>query len=332
MHGQIEGQGQRYHQVHVMIMPFDVKPHGVGVIGSGPFHQFVLERLSLRSDFAAIASWSDDDGVRSKSRLGDCAVHSSPQAVVDDPRTTVIYFASPTPPGLVELAIQSRKHVVLESGTAFQFQDLRHLARMAANQGIVAVLDEPRRWDEDFVCAKSVFDSGCLGKLERLRLAIHECSLPGEVFPQGVLRELGCHWLDQLLVFVDDEPLAVHLKKFYDSVNAGENGFLAVMDFAGGTSAVVEVQTDSLLSLRTGWLLEGTTGAYRAGRLYTKTADGEIVDEPVNRSSVSSDPFFDALAAAIDGDSKAQSALPGLDHAARVAELMVRLEISHKVE
>lgn len=321
MHRQAQGQGERCHQVHVMNTPI-VKPHGVGVIGSGPSCQFVLERLSLRQDFTATSRWSNDDDARSSGFPGDCVVHSSPQAVVGDPRTTTVYFAGPTPAGLIDLTIQSGKHVILESGSAYRSQDLRHLARMAADRAIIAVVDEPRRWDEDFLCAKRVFDNGSLGKLERLRLAIHERSLPGEMFPQGVLRELGCHWLDQLLVFVNDEPTSVRLRKFHDSTPACEHGFLAVIDFAGGTSAVIEVQTQSLLSLRTGWLLEGTTGAYRAGRLYSRTTDGEIIDEPVIHPTVGSDPFFDALAAAIQGSSQAHLVLPGLDHAARVLELV----------
>ena len=307
-------------------MPSDVKPLGVGVIGSGPFRQFVFERLSVRRDFAATACWSPSEDAHPSTHRDDCVNHSSPQDVIDNPHTSVIFFVGPVAITLVAAAIQAGKHVVLELARSLTPPDLRHLAGLAAEREIVAVVDEPRRWDDDFLCAKSVFDSGQLGRLERIRLAIHERSLPGEVFPQGVLRELGCHWLDQLLVFVHDEPQSVRRRTFQRPESATDDGFLTVIDFAGGVSAVIEVQTQSLLSLRTGWLLEGTAGAYRAGRLYTKTADGEIVDEPVSRppnsgDSVSSDPFFDNLAAAIIGDADAQATLPDLAHVARVAEL-----------
>ncbi len=317
-------------------MPTDVQPHGVGVIGSGPFHQYVIERLSLRRDFTATACCSTDGAAHSPNQRDGCVNHSSAQAVIDDPRTSVIFFVGPVATDLVAAAIRTGKHVVLELARAPSPQDLRHLAKLAAERGIIAVVDEPRRWEDDFLCAKSVFDAGQLGQLERIRLAIHERSLPGEVFPQGVLKELGCHWLDQLLAFVHDEPQSVRLRTFRSADSATDEGFLTVIDFIGGVSAVIEVQTQSLLSLRTGWLLEGTAGAYRAGRLYTKTADGEIIDEPVNRpplfsdpafsDPVSNDPFFDTLAAALRGDSNAQATLPDLAHAARVAELVGRVK------
>ncbi len=312
-------------------MPSDVQPHGVGVIGSGPFRQFVIERLSLRRDFTATACCSTDGAAHPPYHRDGCVNHSSPQDVIDDPRTSVIFFVGPFATDVVAAAIRAGKHVVLELARALSPQGLRHLAKLAAERGIVAVVDEPRRWDDDFLCAKSVFDSGTLGQLERTRLAIHERLLPGELFPLGVLKELGGHWLDQLLVFVHDQPQSIRLRTFRAADSATDDGFLAVIDFAGGVSAVIEVQTQSLLSLRTGWLLEGTAGAYRAGRLYTKTADGEIIDEPVNRPTLvsdpaSNDPFFDTLTAAIRGDTNAQATLPDLAHAARVAELVGRVK------
>ena len=311
-------------------MPSDVISHGVGVIGSGPFRQFVIERLSLRRDFAVTACCSADGAAHPPDHRESCVNHSSPQDVIDDPCTSVIFFVGPIATELVATAIQAGKHVVLELARRLSPQDLRHLAKLAAERGIVAVVDEPRRWDDDFLCAKSVFDKRQLGQLERIRLAIHERSLPGEVFPQGVLRELGCHWIDQLLAFVHDEPQSVRLRTFRGADSATDDGFLAVIDFAGGVSAVIELQTQSLLSLRTGWLLEGTAGAYRAGRLYTKTADGEIVDEPVSRPPVSSEPFFETLAAAIRGDTDAKATLPNLAHAARVAELVGKIVDSNE--
>ena len=177
-------------------MPTDVQPHGVGVIGSGPFRQFVLERLSLRRDFTATACCSTDGAAHPPHQRDGCVNHSSAHDVIDDPRTSVIFFVGPVATDHVADAIRAGKHVVLELARALSSQDLRHLAKLAAERGIIAVVDEPRRWEDDFLCAKSVFDSGKLGQLERIRLAIHERSLPGELFPQGVLRELGGHWIE----------------------------------------------------------------------------------------------------------------------------------------
>lgn len=308
-------------------MPADVKQYGLGLIGPGPFSHHLLERLLLREDLKAVAAWFGSQPDRPNSPPG-CEVHSQPRAVIESPRTEVVYFAEAASPDLIELAIQSGKGVVLTTTIGLTSSELFRLADLAAASGTLAVVDESRRWDEDFLGAKAVFDAGRLGQLQRVRIAIHETSLPGEAFPKGVLRELGGHWLDQLLAFTTSDPESVLLRRFYGTTGAADVGFLATIDFKEMISAVVEVQAASLLSLRTGWLLEGTTGAYRAGRQYSKTADGEIIDEPVTVPALSADPFLDKLVKSLAGDQADSLQLVTLPHAARTLALLELLENS----
>jgi predicted dehydrogenase len=310
-----------------LTMPADVKQYGLGVIGAGPFSHHLLERLLLRKDLKAVAAWFGSQPSGANPPRG-CEVHSQPRAVIESPRTQVVYFAEPASPDLIELTVQCGKAVVLTSTIGLTSNELSRLVGLTAVSGTLAVVDEPRRWDEDFLAAKAVFDAGQLGKLQRVRLAIHETSLPGETFSKGVLRELGCHWLDQLLVFMTTDPEAVQLRRFYGTTGTADVGFLATIDFSEGMSAVVEVQTASLLSLRTGWLLEGATGAYRAGRQYSKTPDGEIIDEPVTVPALSGDPFLDNLVKSLAGDQTGSSQFVTLSHAARTSALIELLENS----
>lgn len=308
-------------------MPPVVESHTVGVVGPDLSRQFVLERLVLRQDFIAAPDHAVDFNEAGSG--GDVTGTSSfERQVIDDPRTQIIYFTGPTSFELIFAALQRGKHIVLSPAAAtLRADDLRWLARTASDQGLVAVVDEPRRWDDDFRSARNVAQSGRLGDLLRIRLSILTTALPGEEFPRGVLRELGWHWLDQLLTFVNDELLSARLRRFASPATTSDAGFLATMEFARGTSTVIEVQTQSLLSLRTGWLLEGSAGAYRAGRQYTKTLDGEIIDEPLSVDSLTNDPFFDALGLAIRGEEQPEP-LPDLVQAARIAELIESLTAS----
>lgn len=308
-------------------MPSEVKPFGIGVIGSGPASQFVLERLSLRDDFEVVG-WNGSDVAPVVPNNG--VRFSSAAALIEDPRCRVVYLTGAPREELIAAALEARKHVVLSSVGSLSAAGLRILAEMAVRQRAISVLDEPRHWSDEALLARAALARGCLGSLRRIRLEVHELALPGESFPHGVLRELGWHWMDQLLSFVDDIPKWTQLRLFHEANDAAEHGFLALIDFAGGASAVIEVQTRSLLSLRTGWLLEGRDGAYRDGRYYLKTGDGEIVDEAVPRPAGSADPFFDALAAALCGDSVPSSGLSNLSRAVRTAELIEMLEQSSR--
>jgi predicted dehydrogenase len=313
-------------------MPSDDKPSGVGIIGTGPLVPHLLESISLRRDLT-VAATASIDGQPNTILPASGWQRNSVEQVLCDPRMSVICFAGPASTSQIASAIRSRKHVIVENAVSLGAIPLRELSREAVDHGVLAVSHEPRRWDDDFLDAMSVLQRGGLGALTRVRLSIHEQAIPLESFPLGVLRDLGCHWLDQLLAFVHDTPRTVQLRAFRDSTTGLDHGFVAMIDFAEGASCVLELQTQSLLSLRTGWLLEGTAGAYRAGRHYTRTADGEIIDEPVHRPAVSNDPFFDAFAQAIQANSRDAGSsqpdpaeLPDLGHAARVAGLLEQLQ------
>ena len=285
-------------------------PYGVVVVGSDADARYACERFSLHDSFRVLTE-----------------IHPADQStlfsgLLKNDQVHVIYFAGPDDGGRpasnhIKNAMLAGKHVVLRSGVVSDASTLDQLAALVT-EGVLAFVDEPRRWDDDFLNARSLIDSGKLGLLKRIRLAIHELKFPGELFSAGVLRDLGSHWIDQLLAFVDGNLVSSSLRRnFSKDVNA-EDGFLAILEFTGGLSAMIEIQTDSLLSSRSGWFIEGTAGAYRNGRLYTKTADGEIVDEPVNRPADSVHGFVEALASAIGGSTAERSRLVSLSHAARV--------------
>lgn len=304
-------------------MPSDLGPWGVGVIGQGPQVRFLLQRLSQRTDFVAAAHHDPEIG---RAAWADCDSHSTAAAVIQDPRTRVIYMAGPAEAEQIDAALHAGKSLILSTTDGLTAHTLRRWGQSAQEGRSVAVIDEARRWDEDFLCAKTVVDRGVLGTLSRIRLSIHERCFPQEQFAAGALRELGIHWLDQLLAFVNSDLQHATLRTFSDSGDF-ESGFVAMMEFRGETSAIIELHLQSLLSLRTGWLLEGSTGAYRNGRLYTKTGDGEIIDEPVGQAEIGRDPFFDSLAGLLNGTPGSHS-LPDFIHAAKVVELVEELSRS----
>ena len=300
-------------------------PFGVGVIGAGPACQFAVEQLNLHDQFK-VTGWHSENPDRAPTLPQECVVHTTPRELILSPETSIVYLVGSPADGLVAAALEARKHVVLPSVSSMGGPELRCLSELAAKADVMAVVHEARHWTEEAIRIRTLLEQHRLGTLRRMRLEVHDLSLPGEEFPQGVLRDLGWPWIDQLLTLTPESPQRVHLQKYRVTPDAPENGFLALIEFPQ-SSALVELQTRSLLSLRSGWLLEGDSGAYRDGRLYTRTADGEIIDEPVERPPSGGDRFFDALAAAMQNE-LARLSLPDLLRAARTAALMEKLEES----
>ena len=305
------------------------EPFGVGLIGSSATSRFVCERLTLRSDLHLIATWSEEEqgedlpltfvGITPTK----CRRHRTPFDVIQDPAVRVVHFASGSKVDWMRQALGAAKSIVIESPQSLSLDELDQLARDATSCQQTAAVYGPRRWDADFLQARSALESGRLGKLLRVRYSVHDYRLPDETFPRGVARELGSPVLDQLLVLLDSRPCHRFDWRYFPSDTDRSDGFVGRFDFAEDVSAVVEVQTRSLLSYRSDWMLEGTTGACRSGRLYTRTLDGEIIDEPLPTPSVSSDPFFDALASALRGNA---NELPTVSDAIRVEALLAGVD------
>lgn len=108
---------------------------------------------------------------------------------------------------LVKESLQAKKHVVIEkpfTTTSAEAKELIEIARK--NQKNIFVFHN-RRWDNDFLTIRKIFQSGVLGHIryfkshfdryspERKRAAWRDEDLPGS----GVLFDLGSHLIDQAL-------------------------------------------------------------------------------------------------------------------------------------
>lgn len=312
-------------------------PVGVGLIGSSQASRFFCERLSLRSDLRLVAAGFEEGS--STAVLGEYGDHfagtdrttepqtlSTARDVWEAPDVRVVFFARGSSSGAMLSALARSKSILVEAPQMLTSNELEELAKAADCHKQVAAIYEPRRWDRDFMQARSLLESGRLGRLLRLRYAVHDSGLPGELFPLGIANELGSHVLDQMLQLVGPNALrspdgrkAVALWRHFPSALDHSEGFVVSFEFAENVSAVLEIHTQSLLGYRSGWMLEGTEGAYRNGCLYTRTSDGEIVDEPLSAPTVSSDPFLDAVSDTLRGHC---ADLPTVRDAIRVAALL----------
>jgi predicted dehydrogenase len=309
------------------------EPFCVGVIGSSATSRYVCERLSLRDDLRVVTTWTEqnEQGELQLALAGvaasGCRRHATPFDVINDSQVGVLYFADGSNADWMQLALGTSKPIVVESPQSLFLSELERLAREAVRSGQVATIYEPRRWETDFLQARSALDSGRLGQLRRVRYSVYDYRLPDETYPRGVPKELGSHVLDQLLQLTGPDPCRRADFTFFPSWTDRSDGFLCRCDFSVDLSAIIEIQTRSLLSYRSGWMLEGTIGAYRNGRLYTQTADGEIIDEPLPTPGLSSDPFFDALSLSLRGTT---SDLPTIQDSVRVAALLAESDVETK--
>jgi predicted dehydrogenase len=112
----------------------------------------------------------------------------------------------------------------------------------------------------------------------------------------GALWEFGIHYFDQLLQLAGRPAESVFARTWGAPGGESDDGFLAIVNFGGDLVAQVEVNRTAAASLSTGWMIDGSSGSYAGSMKYLPTAQGEIVDLPVDPIEGAMDEFYSRLA------------------------------------
>lgn len=198
---------------------------------------------------------------------------------------------------LVERCLQARKNVWLEPPLSGDLRQVRRLQTLARDCRVSLQLLQTQRFERQYRLALQALQSQRLGQLRSIRYVAAEwTSFVGD---QGAaacplvdpVEQFGPHGFDQLLGFVDADPHWVWARRC-----SGEDGFLAVIGFANGVTAQIEIRRRARATCHTGWVLEGEDASYQQGRLISVSGEGELLDEAVVCPPLADDPFLICLA------------------------------------
>jgi predicted dehydrogenase len=286
MHRETDDQTRRNRKAvdAVAVPSVVVKPRRIGLVGLGRRGWFHLERFRLRDDVQLVAVTDRLAERREAAKSAQWPVVDTVDALLATPQLEGVVLACPPEErgDLVERCLRAGLHVCLEPPIAENVLQARRLLSLADRCRRTLVLSPWQRWDPQFDAALTAVASGRLGSVRAVRLTIAEWSPwagpnvpPGEVVPPPE-EQFGPQGFDQLLTLAPVEPTSIWARRLSD-----EDGFLAVIDFADGAFAQIDFRRRTRTGDCSGWVLEGTQGSYRKGRIITVTPDGELVDEPV---------------------------------------------------
>lgn len=294
-------------------------PVRIGIAGLGRMGMYHLERLSLRNDCRAVVCF---DLLTSQCEAAEgfgCRRSASWRDFLDD-ETELVLIATPpaTHASLAIEALAAGKHVAVETPLCLTMPEADAMLEAADRTGLLLSVVHHRRWDDDFQTAVAALQSGRLGHLQIVSRVVWEYGFPttSRSFARtgwradsdcggGALIEFGAHYFDQLLQLVPDPVSSVfaqipgadtstskRLETITPDVKNVENAFLAVVTFAGGLSARIDVNLASPVPLDTGWTLIGSDGGYRDFRRYELTEDGEVFDTSLDSVATDWDQYY----------------------------------------
>lgn len=294
------------------------------MIGLGRAGCWHLERLRLSESFSVISGVDDcsEAGHRAAGLVPEIA--TSRRNLFDDPRVELVVIATPpaTHAALALEALAAGKHVLLETPCGLSTFEVDALIEAEKRSGRSLVVAHHRRWDDDFRMARDCLASGAIGRPTRIKFehwqyslplplsagdrspgSPHEVSGPGlshwRIDPAtggGALWEFGVHLFDQLLLLARDVPQSVYARTQQEAEQAVDSGFLALVIFASGLEAHIEVNCGVAAPLETGWVIAASQGSYARETRFTVTDDGEIIDLPLSAMRPPRDDILMAVA------------------------------------
>jgi predicted dehydrogenase len=193
--------------------------------------------------------------------------YGSLEELLGDPAIDIVLVAVPNElhKPMVLKALEAGKHVVCEKPVALNSGELREMIDASRKAGRVFAVHQNRRWDEDYLTAKKIYDDKILGEVFRIESRVHGSrGIPGDWrgLPEhggGMLLDWGVHILDQALQMIPGKVKKVYATFTYVTNELVDDGFYAELTFENGLVYLAEVGTSNFIYLPR-WYILGRDG------------------------------------------------------------------------
>lgn len=275
------------------------KIHSVVIVGFGGMGSYHAKLIKETNSLEVVGTYDLLEARRADSINAGYKVYESYEEVLADPAVEIVLIATPNDvhKEIAIRALQAGKHVICEKPVAMSKEELQDMLAAADAAGRVFMVHQNRRWDEDFLTIKKMYDQETIGSLFQLESRVHGANgIPGDwrhVKAQGggMLLDWGVHLLDQLLFMIDSKVISVSSSLSFILGNDVDDGFEAILQFENGIKAIVEVGTTNFITLPR-WYVKGIEGTgiiedwSLTGRLVTRNNEGEKIEPKPIRAGV----------------------------------------------
>ncbi|MGX7420025.1 Gfo/Idh/MocA family protein [Carnobacterium gallinarum] len=211
--------------------------------------------------------------------------------VLADKKVDVVLIATPNDvhSEIAIAALEAGKHVICEKPVTLSSQEFIEIDAVAKKVNKVFMTHQNRRWDEDFLIVKEMYDQQSIGDIFQIESRVHGANgIPGDwrheaAHGGGMLLDWGVHLLDQMLYMVDSKIISVRAELSFILGDEVDDGFISTLTFENGVTAIVEVGTTNYISLPR-WYVKGTEGTAliedwsMKGKMVKRNWDAEKVE------------------------------------------------------
>lgn len=236
----------------------------VGLGGMGNWHRELIEtidHLNVRGSFDI------KEDRQQFARDNGLIAYASLDELLADPQIDIVLASVPNDvhKEVVTKALRAGKSVVCEKPAALSSSELQEMISVAEETGNFFTVHQNRRWDEDFLTVKNIYDQQLLGDIFRIESRVHGSrGIPGDWRQEkehggGMILDWGVHILDQMLQMVDSRVKRVYTTVTNVTNQLVDDGFTAELTFENGLVALLEVGTSNFINLPR-WYVLGENG------------------------------------------------------------------------
>jgi predicted dehydrogenase len=237
----------------------------VGFGGMGNWHRETIDTI----DGLEVAGIYDIDDAR-KTYAAEVGVHSynSLEELLKDDQIDLVLVATPNDlhKPIAKEAMRAGKNVVSEKPVTLSSSDLQEMMDVSKETGKLFTVHQNRRWDEDYLTMKKIYEERILGDVYRIESRVHGSrGIPGDWRQEkehggGMVLDWGVHLLDQILQMMGSTKLKTVFATVTNITNTMvDDGFTVQLGFENGTDVLVEVGTSNFISLPR-WYMIGQNG------------------------------------------------------------------------
>jgi len=148
-------------------------------------------------------------------------------------------------------ALAAGKHVITEKPAMLSTEEIEEVVAAEAASGKAFIVHQNRRWDEDYLVVKDMYDGLTVGRPTYVESRIDGSrGIPGDwrrdpARGGGMLLDWGVHLVDRILLMVPAPVKTVYSRLSYTLGSPVEDGFMIYLTFANGVESLIACTTDN---------------------------------------------------------------------------------------
>ena len=246
----------------------------IAIIGfggmAGHHNKYIIPRLNdsdypEKLEIAGIYDISEERNAFAK-ELG-LHTFNSPEEIYNDETIKIVLVTTPNDlhlPYVLE-SLKHGKHVICEKPLGLSSKEVKKMYEEAKKANKVFEVHQNRRWDDDYLTVKNIFDKKVIGDVYQIESRVMGSNgIPGawrKVFAQGggMMLDWGVHLIDQMLQMIPGKITSIYCNYSYQAKEEVDDGFDLQVKFDSGLLYRIVVDTNCFNELPR-WQVYGKEG------------------------------------------------------------------------